>query len=265
MTMPDVPVRDLMDRTKANLDFIRQEYDRGNRDVWDVTQLVNSFLAALAHPWESWRRERAEMLQLSLLEAEARGWPRLQKDDPRDDDPRNLGDLLRLMRNACAHGNIRFISDSQNNIAELRLWNEENGYRTWGTRMDVGTLHHFLDRIVKLAQQLPPNPRPEPRRHIRDRGKLERPKEAFVTTDGQVTIPTAIRDLLGIHSTGKVAFIVDRRRKVALRRAELTLDEVMGIVPPLPGQETVDFDDLIAEAMDDMADEEVRKLRGGRQ
>lgn len=263
--MPDVPVRDLMDRTKANLDFIQQEYDGGNRDVWDVTQLVNSFLAALAHPWESWKQDRAEIPKMSLLEAEAQGWPKAEKDDERDEDPKNLGDLLRLMRNALAHGNIRFISDSQNNIGELRLWNEENGYRTWGTKMDVRTLRLFLDRIVMLAQQLPPNPRPEPRRHIRDRRKLEGPKEAFVTTDGQVTIPAEIRDRLGIHSAGKVAVIVDRRGKVVLRRAEYTLDEIMGIVPPLPGRETVDFDDLIAEAMDDMADEEVRKLRGGRQ
>jgi hypothetical protein len=39
----------------------------------------------------------------------------------------------------------------------------------------------------------------------------------------------------------------------------------MGVVPALKGRETVDFDDLIAEAMEDMADEEVRKLRAGRQ
>jgi hypothetical protein len=40
------------------------------------------------------------------------------------------------------------------------------------------------------------------------------------------------------------------------------LEEVRGVVPPLPDRETGDFDDLIAEAMEDMADEEVRKLRG---
>jgi AbrB family looped-hinge helix DNA binding protein len=261
MTMPDVPVRDLMDRTKANLDFIQQEYDSGNRDVWDVTQLVNSFLAALAHPWESWRQDRAEILSMSLLEAEAHGWPRLEKDDDRDEDPKNLGELLRLMRNGIAHGNIKFISDHENNIGELRLWNADKGFRTWGTRMDVATLRRILDRTVTLAQRLPPNPRSEPRRHIKDRRKLERPKEAFVTADGQVTIPAEIRDLLGIHSFGKVAFVVDRRGNVSLRRAEYTLRDLKGIVPPLPGREAGDFEDLINEAKEDLAAEEVRKLQ----
>lgn len=83
-----------------------------------------------------------------------------------------------------------------------------------------------------------------------------------ITSGGRVTIPVAIRRRLGIGPTAKVAFVVDDRGKVELQRAEYTLEEVMGIVPPLPGRETVDFDDLIEEAMEDMADEEVRKLRG---
>jgi AbrB family looped-hinge helix DNA binding protein len=88
---------------------------------------------------------------------------------------------------------------------------------------------------------------------------------ATVTSKGQVTIPVEIRRRLGIGPGSKVAFTYDNQGKVEFKRAEYTLEEVMGVVPALKGRETVDFDDLIAEAMEDMADEEVRTLLGGRQ
>jgi len=87
--------------------------------------------------------------------------------------------------------------------------------------------------------------------------------EATVTTKGQVTIPVEIRRRLGIDPADKVTFVLDNSGKVELRPVEYTLETAMGSVPALKGRETVDFDDLIAEAMEDMADEEVRKLRGG--
>ncbi len=86
--------------------------------------------------------------------------------------------------------------------------------------------------------------------------------QATVTSKGQVTIPIEIRRHLGLGLADKVAFVIDSHGNVALRPVEYTLETVMGSVPALKGRETVDFDDLIYEAMEDMADEEVRKLRG---
>ncbi len=86
--------------------------------------------------------------------------------------------------------------------------------------------------------------------------------QATVTSKGQVTIPVEIRRQLGLDPTGKVAFVINSSGKVELRPVEYTLETVMGSVPALKGRETVDFDDLIEEALEDMADEEVRKLRG---
>lgn len=85
---------------------------------------------------------------------------------------------------------------------------------------------------------------------------------ATVTSKGQVTIPVEIRRRLGIDPTDKVAFVINGEGQVELRPVPYTLESVMGSVPALKGRETVDFDDLIEEAMEDMADEEVRKLRG---
>ncbi len=160
--MPDVPVRDVMHRTKDNLDYIWRRKDE--RGVWEVTQLVNSFLGALAHPWEQWQHE--PQLKLSLADAQAQGWPTVEKDDPRDEDPQNLRDLLRLVRNAMAHGNVEFLNDGNNEIRAVRFWNEDGGWRTWGATLDVPTLRQFLDCFIQLAAELPARPPREPRRHI---------------------------------------------------------------------------------------------------
>jgi len=85
---------------------------------------------------------------------------------------------------------------------------------------------------------------------------------ATVTTNGRVTIPIEIRRRLGIGPGDKVTSVVDDRGKVEFRRAGYTLAEVRGIVPPLPDREVGDFEALIAEALEDRADNVVRRLRG---
>ena len=45
---PTEPIRDVVRRTMANLQFI--EGHASARGSYEVTQLVNSFLGALAHP-----------------------------------------------------------------------------------------------------------------------------------------------------------------------------------------------------------------------
>src|SRR5438876_2348403 len=99
--MPRVPVGDLMRRTMENLAFVEAHADPNG--PFEVTQLVNSFLGALAHPWEKFT---AELGKVSIAQAEADGWPRLTKEYATDRDPRDLGELLRLVRNGMAHGNI---------------------------------------------------------------------------------------------------------------------------------------------------------------
>jgi len=146
MTMPTHPVRDVMARTIANLDFVRAHAtDDG---PYEVTQLVNSFLGALAHPWERLRRDVARE---SIASATERGWPRLEKERPEDVEPRDLADLLRLVRNAFAHGNIEYQSENGRDITHVRIWNERHGRRTWGTRLDIDTLRTFLERFSEMA------------------------------------------------------------------------------------------------------------------
>ena len=68
--MPFEPVLDIMRRTMENLEFVERH---ANKDgPYEVTQLINSFLGALAHPWEEFQ---AELLQMPLADAAAKGWP----------------------------------------------------------------------------------------------------------------------------------------------------------------------------------------------
>ncbi len=83
---------------------------------------------------------------------------------------------------------------------------------------------------------------------------------ATVTSDGQVTTPDELRRRLGLNSASTVIFAVNCGGTVELRPIEHTLESVMGSIPALEGRDTVDFEDLIQEALEDMADEEVRKM-----
>ena len=55
---PEDPVRDVMRRTMFNLRFIEEHQEQNG--PFEVTQLVNSFLGALAHPWEHFRKVKVK-------------------------------------------------------------------------------------------------------------------------------------------------------------------------------------------------------------
>ena len=82
--------------------------------------------------------------------------------------------------------------------------------------------------------------------------------EATITSQGQVTIPAEVRRKLGLIKREKVTFLIAGDR-VELVPTRFTLESVFGSVEPLPDQ-SIDFDREIEEAMEDHADEVVRKL-----
>jgi hypothetical protein len=147
--MPHEPVRDIMRRTTRNLKFV--EVHAGPDGPYEVTQLINSFLGALAHPWETYRNDLAAM---SLAAAHTAGWPAITEERSTDRGPDSLGDLVRLMRNALAHGNVEFLPGEAADIRALRLWNTDRNRRTWGAVVTVTDMRSFLVRFVALAEEL---------------------------------------------------------------------------------------------------------------
>ncbi|ADP72056.1 hypothetical protein Rvan_2848 [Rhodomicrobium vannielii ATCC 17100] len=70
---------------------------------------------------------------MALAEATKRGRPAITKKCATDKDLASLGDLVRLVRNSFAHGNITFSQGTNSEIKALRQWNtDRNKRRTWG-------------------------------------------------------------------------------------------------------------------------------------
>lgn len=141
----------VMIRTMENLAFIdKHKTDEG---PYETTQLVNSFLGALAHPWEDLRREFKKM---SIKVAVNNGWPLVEKQLPTDVEPRNLDDLIRLMRNGLAHRGIELLPRGDCEIEAIHIVNVDPkcGHRTWGTVLKVEDVRTFLDKFVATARLL---------------------------------------------------------------------------------------------------------------
>jgi hypothetical protein len=119
---------------------------------YEITQLLNSFLGALAHPLEAFCED---LERLPLSEAEARGWPRMVKERPTDTEPASAGQMIRFLRHAAVHGNIEFLSDGRGEIKALRLWNinTRTRRRTWGAIVTIEDARKLLTLFVDLIEQ----------------------------------------------------------------------------------------------------------------
>jgi hypothetical protein len=151
MVMPRKPLLDIMHRTMENLKFVRRHATA--RGPYEVTQLINSFLGALAHPWETLQ---PHFKSVSISDAEKGGWPSIRKELSSDDDPQTLADLIGFIRNGIAHGNIEFISGSNGDIDSIKIENKKprTRQRTWGAIVTIDDMDNFLERFVEAAGNL---------------------------------------------------------------------------------------------------------------
>jgi len=83
---------------------------------------------------------------------------------------------------------------------------------------------------------------------------------ATTTQRNQVTIPAAVRRLLGIKPRDKVAFTIDDAGTVRLAAAQFTLEFAYGSVRPTAQPE--DFEQLSRDAKDEKAMATARELHG---
>ncbi len=97
-------------RTRKNLEYIKAEFDRLGKDskVHLVTQLVNSLLGMVVLPREQYLEVRNEATDWNSLVGQ--GWPEW---DITKGQAETLGQLVRHVRNAAAHGRIAYSSDSR--------------------------------------------------------------------------------------------------------------------------------------------------------
>lgn len=149
MGMPTAPILDIMRRSMMNLGFV--EAHASPAGPYEVTQLINTFLGALVHPFESMQED--DLMSGPIANAIALGWPAIGRARPNDLELASLGELIRAMRNAMAHGNLEFFPDTKGQIQAIHLWNNNRGRRTWGGIVTVQDMRRFLVSFVDLVER----------------------------------------------------------------------------------------------------------------
>lgn len=138
------------ERTRKNLQYIENASSAG-ADVHVVTQLANSLLGLIVFPWEKDFSKSVEALQLDDLVKE--GWP---KWEVTMGSCQTLGQLMRYLRNAVAHGNVRFSSESRS-IDDVTIEVENFPARAtapnWSAHIEATRLREFCLRFIDLVEE----------------------------------------------------------------------------------------------------------------
>ena len=137
----------LAERTRKNLLFIEGAFERGE-DVHVITQVANSLLMLVVFPWERHFVDLVAAVPLSKL-ADS-GWPAWRTTRG---SVNTLGDLVRRIRNAAAHGHLKFSSDSRL-LSEVTI--SLSDYRPhatepfWSAEILASDLRDFCYRFIDL-------------------------------------------------------------------------------------------------------------------
>jgi len=138
-------VSDFATRTRENLAVIRALQHQGQK-VYEVTALMNSMLGLLVFPQQSYVQAIPET---PLSELQGQGWP-LPRVRGRFRQVRTLREMVRYLRNAVAHCNLKFTADSHGEIAGLIVWNTYQRKKTWEAELTLEDLDGIADRFSRL-------------------------------------------------------------------------------------------------------------------
>jgi len=164
------PVLLLIYRTITNYDDIKAR--RAHNGPFEVIQLINSFLAVVAHPWDQLLDEdQLKCLQIRERRFQECGFPPMTRfvDPGNGQEADDAYNMLRVLRNSLAHGNMELLDRKQlrklrptgaipsvkeREIAALRIWNKSNtGKVTWETTLDITELESALRGMMRLCEK----------------------------------------------------------------------------------------------------------------
>lgn len=135
-----------VERTRKNLMHIEYALDNGS-DVHVITQLVCSLLGLIIVPWEQEHVQAVEALRLEALVTQ--GWPEWEITLG---SCTTLGDLIRHLRNAAAHGNFRFSSENRD-LTKVTIFVHDkrpNAPPYWKAHIRADRLREFCLRFIAL-------------------------------------------------------------------------------------------------------------------
>jgi hypothetical protein len=142
-------VADFARRTEANLRAIRRLASEGDASsAFEVTQLVNSMLGLLVFPQQ---RYVGRIPKTPIADLASSGWP-IPAVVGNYPQVRDLRQLVRMLRNAIAHCNLKFEAGGGNEIEALIVWNTEprTGMVTWKARLAVADLDAITSKFAAL-------------------------------------------------------------------------------------------------------------------
>jgi hypothetical protein len=135
--------------TRVNLEYI-EAARQAQEDVHLVTQLANSLLGLVVFLCE--RNFVEHIKDVTLADLYNKGWPRINIVKG---DCQTLGGLIRRLRNAAAHGRIKFSSDSQKLVEVVIEVEDRKGRQSvpdWCARMTAEDLRTFCLKFTELLE-----------------------------------------------------------------------------------------------------------------
>jgi hypothetical protein len=138
------------ERTSKNLQHIEAVYGKANIHV--VTQVANSLLGLIVFPWEKrLKKGLAKDVARKKLKALAKqGWPEWKINLGTSE---TLGDLVRHLRNAVAHGRMEFSSDHPDpSLVMVDVRDCEQGKTTpyWSAEIGAVELRDFCLKFIEV-------------------------------------------------------------------------------------------------------------------
>jgi hypothetical protein len=138
-------------RTRENLECIERAFEaQGSGHV--ATQLVSSLLGLLVFPQLQRLDASLKELRLSLLVSQ--GWPKWEILKGKCE---TLGSLVHKLRNAVAHGRMRFSSDRGSTgevTIEIEDWHPHARGPHWRGRIGAAELRLFCLRYIALLEEI---------------------------------------------------------------------------------------------------------------
>lgn len=131
------------ERCRRNLLFI-DEASQSRQDVHLVTQIITSSLGLIVFPWERKADQKIGGTPISVLDESPEAmWTETKPS-------KGLGQLIKNLRNAIAHGNIHFSSDDREASKVVIRFASENG--DWQATISANNLMTFSLRFIELIK-----------------------------------------------------------------------------------------------------------------
>lgn len=144
-------VEGFIQRTRTNLELIESTYEN-RADGHVVTQLVNSLLGIVVYPWE--HQGLGHLKSQGMSEIGLEGWPD-QIMELGKAETNTVGQFIKHMRNAVAHGRVTFSSDDRE-LTHVTLTFEDCKNKSappyWRARINAKHLRQFCDRLMDMIE-----------------------------------------------------------------------------------------------------------------